>query len=249
MIDPISIAPTPIAKSTLTVVPGIVRHRELVDRKMNYLLLKRLFDISFSILFMIAVLSWLLPVVCLLIWLSSRGPVFFLQKRIGRGGKSFTCYKLRTMVQNDEADLLQATEYDERITRLGWFLRKSNMDEFPQFWNVLKGDMSIIGPRPHMYTDCRTFSEMIPGYKFRTLVKPGLTGLAQVKGYHGPSASMEAIENRFYWDRYYIYHLGVWQDSRIIARTILQKCFAMFRYFSVLLPSKPRQQPEPDHSF
>jgi putative colanic acid biosynthesis UDP-glucose lipid carrier transferase len=159
---------------TLSVVRSSVRLRDQIDQKKLFFFLKRIFDIAFSAIFIIGILSWLLPLLAILIRLSSKGPVFFLQKRIGFGGRSFTCYKFRTMVQNEEADLLQASENDKRVTRLGWFLRKSNIDEFPQFFNVLKGDMSIVGPRPHMYTDCHHFSMLLPGYKFRNMVKPGL---------------------------------------------------------------------------
>lgn len=133
------------------------------------------------------------------------------------------------MVLNEDADITQASENDQRVTPLGWFLRKSNMDEFPQFFNVLKGDMSIIGPRPHMYTDCKKFAELLPGYKFRNMVKPGLTGLAQVKGYHGPAATRHMIFMRYHWDSYYIHHMGWMMDTKIMLYTILQRFIAIGR--------------------
>ncbi|MBV9986090.1 MAG: sugar transferase [Chitinophagaceae bacterium] len=194
--------------------------------------MKRGFDIAFSIVFVLCILSWLLPLLALLIRLSSKGPVFFVQKRIGFGGKSFSCYKLRTMVINADADRVQATENDKRITRLGWFLRKSNMDEFPQFFNVLKGDMSIVGPRPHMYADCHHFSELLPGYKFRNMVKPGLTGLAQVKGFHGPTATRHCILMRYHWDHYYIRNIGWRLDTGILLHTIWQRFWSVTRFIA-----------------
>src|SRR5215831_8033011 len=178
--------------------------RRYIDSKKIYFISKRIFDILLSLISIIVVMSWLLPVVALLIKYSSKGPVIFRQKRVGRGGRSFYCYKFRTMVLNKEADTKQATENDGRITRIGKFLRKSNLDEFPQFFNVLAGNMSIVGPRPHMHADCSRFSNIIPGYKFRNLVKPGITGMAQVKGYHGRVITTECIFRRYQWDAFYI---------------------------------------------
>ncbi len=131
--------------------------REFIQQRKNYLTYKRFFDVVFSLLAIVFILSWFLPLVAILIKLSSRGPVFFVQKRVGFLGRSFNCIKFRTMVMNDEANSKQAMENDPRITRIGRFLRKSNIDEFPQFFNVLIGDMSIVGPRPHMYQDCNEF--------------------------------------------------------------------------------------------
>lgn len=227
MIDNANISSAQILSHRLTLVRPVSRLRDQIDRKRAYLICKRFFDILFSLAFIVCVLSWLLPVLSLLIKLTSKGPVFFLQKRIGRGGKSFTCYKLRTMVVNPDADILQASENDCRVTALGWFLRESNMDEFPQFLNVLKGDMSMIGPRPHMFADCKKFSALLPGYKFRNMVKPGLTGLAQIKGYHGPTTTRNCILLRYHWDNYYIRHIGFLLDCKIILYTIVQRLFAL----------------------
>jgi len=237
MIDNASISPIHIEPSKLTVVPLVARQRERIDRKRGYFFLKRIFDIVFSLLFIITILSWLMPILALIIKLTSNGPVFFLQKRIGFGGRSFTCYKLRTMVINRESDTLQASENDDRITGFGRFLRKSNIDEFPQFLNILKGDMSITGPRPHMYEDCKKFSAVLPGYKFRNMVKPGLTGLAQVKGYHGPTPTRSCILMRYHWDNYYIQHIGFILDAKIILYTLIQRFTVMFQYLpEQLLP-------------
>jgi putative colanic acid biosynthesis UDP-glucose lipid carrier transferase len=227
MLEPASIQPSSVTPAKLTVVPH--RYRDAIDRKTRYLFFKRIFDILFAIIFIAAVLSWLLPLLALLIKLSTRGSIFFSQKRVGFGGRSFTCYKLRTMVPNENADTLQAADNDKRITPIGRFLRKSNMDEFPQFFNVIKGDMSIVGPRPHMLADCNYFSSVLPGYKFRNMVRPGLTGLAQIKGYHGPTESRDGIWMRFHWDRFYITHIGFLLDMSIILRTIGQRVAALIR--------------------
>jgi len=230
MIDNASISPVQVLTPKFTVIAGVTRHRKQLDRKRNYFLFKRLFDVVFSFVFIVTVLSWLLPVLCLLIRLGSKGPVLFRQKRVGRGGRSFICYKLRTMVINEEADSRQASENDTRITALGWFLRKSNIDEFPQFFNVLKGEMSVIGPRPHMYADCNQFAAVMPGYKFRNLVKPGVTGLAQIKGYHGPTTTKNAMLMRYHWDSYYIHNIGLLLDAKIILYTIFQRFISVAAY-------------------
>ena len=230
MIDNSSFATSHILPSRLTVVPANIRQRQQIDGKLSYLRFKRFFDIVFSLFFIAGVLSWLIPILCVIIKLTSKGPIFFLQKRTGFGGKSFTCYKLRTMVINGEADSRQASEHDPRITGFGWFLRKSNIDEFPQFFNILKGDMSIIGPRPHMYADCRKFSAVVPEYKFRNMVKPGLTGLAQVKGYHGPATTRNCILMRYHWDNYYIRNIGFMLDAKIILYTVMQRVVVMIKF-------------------
>jgi len=188
----------------------------------TYLFFKRSFDFLFSILFISCVLSWLLPIISILVIIDSKGPVFFVQRRMGRNGRLFRCMKFRTMIVNDEANERQVEENDYRITRVGNFLRKTNIDEFPQFFNVLIGDMSIIGPRPHMLSDCTRFSFVIPAYHFRTLVRPGITGLAQVKGYHGPTLNYESIFIRYHWDREYIRNANLWLDLKIISLSFFQ---------------------------
>ncbi len=193
-----------------------------VVRRKTYLFFKRIFDIFFSLLFIACVLSWLLPIISLLIAIDSKGPVFFVQRRMGRNGRSFWCLKFRTMFANEEADEKQAEENDYRITRMGKFLRRTNIDEFPQFINVLIGDMSIIGPRPHMLSDCTRFSFVIPAYKFRTLIRPGITGLAQVKGHHGPTVDYESIFTRYHWDAAYIRSASFSLDLKIISLTFSQ---------------------------
>lgn len=167
--------------------------RSYVIEKRNYFLVKRIFDIVLSSLVIVFIISWLFPIIALLIKLNSRGPVFFVQRRVGRWGKSFNCLKFRTMVVNEQANTRQASDNDTRITRVGNFLRKSNLDEFPQFINVLLGQMSVVGPRPHMHADCNKFSSVIANYKFRNMVKPGITGLAQVKGYEDLPGTSKAF--------------------------------------------------------
>jgi putative colanic acid biosysnthesis UDP-glucose lipid carrier transferase len=215
-----NLAPS-ISKDVVLEKDTVLLSSYVVKRK-AYLFLKRIFDIFFSFLFIGFVLSWLLPIISLLIIVDSKGPVFFVQQRLGRNGQPFRCLKFRTMVVNDEADEKQAEDNDYRITRFGKFLRRTNIDEFPQFFNVFIGEMSIIGPRPHMLSDCTRFSFVIPAYKFRTLVRPGITGLAQVKGHHGPSIDYESIFTRYHWDAEYIRNANFRLDLQIISLTFLQ---------------------------
>ena len=199
---------------------------------------KRAIDVSFSLAIVLLIFSWLFPIVALLIKLTSKGPVFFIQKRVGFLGRSFNCIKFRTMVINAEANTKQAVENDPRITRVGRFLRLSNIDELPQFFNVLKGDMSIVGPRPHMHQDCNDFSKVIGNYKFRSIAKPGITGLAQVKGCRGPIKDTECIFRRYQWDSFYIRNQDYKLDSRIIALTII--C-TLKTVFTVLLQPRKKE--------
>jgi putative colanic acid biosynthesis UDP-glucose lipid carrier transferase len=199
---------------------GVIR--SFVASRKKYLLGKRCFDLLFSTLIIIGVMSWLFPILSLLIIIDSTGPVFFRQKRIGRNGKPFYCIKFRTMIQNQEADERPAEENDERITKLGKILRRTNLDELPQFLNVFAGQMSVVGPRPHMLVDCIRFSFVIPSYQFRNLIRPGITGWAQVNGYHGITADYESIILRYYWDAQYVRKAGLWLDLKIIGATVMQ---------------------------
>lgn len=201
--------------------------RKYIDGKRGYFLCKRILDVLFASVIIITVLSWLLPLLALLIKLSSKGPVFFLQKRTGRGGRSFTCYKLRTLAHNPVAHTTRMDVGEETATPLGRFLRQSNLDELPQFFNVFAGSMSLVGPRPHMHADCNAFAALIPRYKFRNLVKPGITGLAQVKGYHGKVISRECIYKRYKWDAWYVQYAGFGLDIKIIAITAGQTVLAV----------------------
>lgn len=200
-------------------------YRKSLSLRWKYFVGKRAFDLFFSSLVLVFLLSWLLPIIALLIKITSKGPVFFVQKRVGYLGRSFNCYKFRTMRVNALADKKAAKSDDVRITKLGQFLRKSNIDELPQFFNVFIGNMSIVGPRPHMYADCRKFSNLLDNYKFRNLVKPGITGLAQVKGFRGPAETYELIFHRYQFDAFYVRNANFWLDIRIIRKTAAQTIF------------------------
>ena len=202
--------------------------RRYIDSKSSFFLLKRVSDIIFSIAIIIFLLSWIIPLIAIVIKLNSRGPVFFIQRRVGRGVKSFRCIKFRTMFLNCEADKCSASDNDRRITSIGKFLRKTSLDELPQFINVLFGDMSIVGPRPHMYADCNRFSEYIQDYKFRNIVKPGITGLAQVKGFRGPAEDSYNIITRFYYDSVYIQKMTFLLDIKILLNTFFQVLSLIF---------------------
>lgn len=192
------------------------------ERLVIFYVVKRIIDLLFSLVITVCILSWLLPILAILIKLDSRGPVFFRQKRTGCHAKTFDCFKLRTMRVNEKSDDLQAAINDPRITKVGKFLRASNLDELPQFINVLLGDMSIVGPRPHMLKDSSKFSELFPGYYNRYLIKPGITGLAQINGFRGPTPNVRSIYKRLQWDLYYVEHATVGMDIRIILLTGLE---------------------------
>ena len=191
-----------------------------LEHRRLYFLFKSCIDFFIAGTLLLFVLSWLLPLLAILIKIDSKGPVFFTQRRRGLGGHLFTCYKLRTMRVNPQADRLAATVRDTRITRVGKVLRQLNLDELPQCLNILKGDMSLVGPRPHMPADCARFGQLIRTYSFRNLVKPGLTGLAQVKGYHGPAITPDSIRQRYGWDAYYVRHADTRMDLHILVNTL-----------------------------
>jgi len=181
---------------------------------------KRLFDIFFSFSVIIIILTWLYPLIGFLIKVSSRGPVLFKQKRSGLDNKEFWCYKFRSMRQNTSADLQQASKNDSRTTVIGKFLRKTSLDEFPQFVNVLKGDMSVVGPRPHMIKHTEQYSALIKKYMVRQLVKPGITGAAQIRGFRGETKELNEMEGRVKWDVWYIENWTFFLDINIIFKTI-----------------------------
>jgi len=182
---------------------------------------KRLFDIVFSALVIILLLSWLTPLLALLIKLNSKGPVFFVQKRTGINNKTFRCFKFRSMKVNNESDMKQAVDGDSRITVLGNFLRKSNIDELPQFFNVFFGQMSIVGPRPHMLKHTDQYSELIEGYLVRHYIKPGITGYAQVTGYRGETDELWKMERRVECDMHYLENWNFLWDMKIIFMTLI----------------------------
>lgn len=208
--------------------------RKEIMKKKSFFFWKRTADVLVSSFVIIFILSWLCPLVAILIKATSKGPVFFKQKRVGFLGRSFYCYKFRTMHLNNDADSLPAQENDGRITVVGNFLRKSNLDELPQFVNVFLGQMSVVGPRPHMHADCKKFSNYLAEYKIRNLVKPGITGLAQVKGYRGPADTFEQILRRFQFDTFYIRNANVFMDLRIIRKTAGQTLLYLFKFVQLV---------------
>ena len=201
-------------------IPLLTTRREPLQSAYNRAL-KRAFDIVFSLSILIFVFPILYVLVGALIKMSSKGPVLFRQKRTGLYGREFMCYKFRTMKVNDQADTLQAVKNDPRKTRIGDFLRRTNLDEFPQFINVLMGDMSVVGPRPHMLKHTEQYSALIDKYMVRHLVKPGVTGWAQVTGYRGETKTLEQMEGRVKRDVWYIENWSFMLDLKIIAVTVL----------------------------
>lgn len=183
--------------------------------------IKRVFDLVFSTIFLLAIFLWLYPLLSILIKLDSKGPVFFIQLRNGLKNRPFGCYKFRTMNFEKDAEFKQATKSDPRITRVGKFLRKSSFDELPQFINVFKGEMSLIGPRPHPIKLNEKFAPLIASLMSRHYVKPGITGLAQCMGYRGETQTLADMENRVRLDRYYIENWTFWLDIKIIFLTII----------------------------
>jgi Undecaprenyl-phosphate glucose phosphotransferase len=200
-------------------VPVSKLRREPLDHRANRAW-KRTFDIVFSALVILLVFSWLFPILALLVKLSSPGPVFFRQQRLGRDNKEFACWKFRSMRVNAEADTKQATKNDPRVTRVGAFLRKSNLDEMPQFFNVLMGQMSVVGPRPHPLRLNDQYRDIIDKYMVRHFVRPGITGWAQVNGLRGETRTPELMERRIELDVWYLENWSFWLDVRIVVKTV-----------------------------
>jgi len=182
---------------------------------------KNVLDKTFSLLFCVFFLSWLFPIISLLILLDSKGAVIFKQKRNGLNGKEFDCYKFRTMKTTPTNSIIETKRNDTRVTTIGKFLRKTSLDEIPQFINVLKGDMSIVGPRPHMIVQDTYYKEVIEKYYLRHYVKPGITGLAQISGYRGAIDSNEDMEKRISADVFYVRNWSIFLDLKIIIQTVL----------------------------
>lgn len=182
-------------------------------------LVKRLFDILLSSFVIVFILSWLVPILGLLIKLDSKGPIFFRQIRTGERNKPFMCLKFRSLKVNAEADSKQVTRNDSRFTRLGKFLRKSNLDELPQFINVFMGQMSVVGSRPHMLKHTEDYSQLYDNYMLRHFMKPGLTGWAQVNGFRGEIKQTEQLVKRVEHDIWYMENWNIWLDLRIVGLT------------------------------
>ncbi|MBT8265584.1 MAG: undecaprenyl-phosphate glucose phosphotransferase [Bacteroidia bacterium] len=183
--------------------------------------IKRGFDILFSSAVIIFLLSWLTPLIAILIKLESKGPVFFKQSRNGFNYREFDCYKFRSMTPNKDAHLHQATRDDQRVTKVGRFMRKTSIDELPQFFNVLFGDMSVVGPRPHMVSHTNMYAKKIDKFMVRHFVKPGITGLAQISGFRGEVESDKDIIGRVKYDIFYIENWSLLLDTKIISQTFL----------------------------
>lgn len=183
-------------------------------------IVKRVFDVVFSLFVLVFIMSWLTPILGLLIRLESKGGIFFKQERDGLKGKNFSFYKFRSMKINKDSDLVDTKKNDNRITKVGTFLRRTSVDELPQFYNVLKGDMSVVGPRPHMSLQSLRFEEEVDNYIERHAIKPGITGLAQVSGCRGEITKKSDIENRVRYDIFYIENWSFLLDIKIIVKTI-----------------------------
>lgn len=199
-------------------IPAIAVHPTPLRRIPNRAL-KRGFDVIFSAVFLLCSPVIFVPI-AIGIKATSKGPVFFRQQRTGYLGKTFYCYKFRTMRQSSDADTRQASKNDSRKTRFGNFLRHTSLDELPQFWNVLKGDMSIVGPRPHMLAHTEEYRKLIDRYMVRHIVKPGITGWAQILGFRGATEELSMMENRVKADTWYIEHWSFSLDLKIIFRTV-----------------------------
>lgn len=183
---------------------------------------KRIFDFFFASLVIVFLLSWLMPLIALVIKLESRGPVLFKQLRTGKNGLPFYCLKFRSMRVNADSDSKQASKGDSRITKFGAFLRKSSLDELPQFFNVLRGEMSVVGPRPHMLSHTEYYSNAIDNFMERHIVMPGITGLAQISGYRGETKEVESMAKRVDADIKYLYNWSFLLDVKIVFLTVTQ---------------------------
>ena len=183
-------------------------------------LVKRIFDIVFSLFVIIFILSWLIPILAILIKLESKGPVFFKQGRPGLDENEFHCYKFRSMRVNETTEL-EAKKHDPRVTKIGRFIRKTSIDETPQFLNVLLGEMSVVGPRPHLWAQNVIYGHKIKKYMIRHYIKPGITGLAQVRGYRGEIETDEDMINRIKFDVFYIENWSLLLDIKIIIQTVV----------------------------
>ena len=176
----------------------------------------------FSLFVILFILSWLIPLLALLIKLESKGPVFFKQGRPGIDEEEFYCYKFRSMQVNGFTEK-EASKNDPRVTKMGKFMRKTSMDELPQFFNVLLGDMSVVGPRPHLWSQNKAYASKIKKYMVRHYVKPGITGFAQVSGYRGETDELWKMEKRVQYDMQYLENWNFWWDIKIIIMTFINE--------------------------
>lgn len=199
-------------------IPMLSVRKEPLEQVTNRAV-KRVFDIAFSMAVILLIFPIVLPIIALLIRMESKGPIFFKQLRPGKKNRLFVCYKFRTMFVNNQTEL-QATKNDPRITRIGGFLRKTNLDELPQFFNVLLGDMSVVGPRPNLVSQLDHYSKVITKYNMRHFVTPGITGYAQVSGYRGETKEVHLMEKRVEYDVKYMENWSFMMDMKIIFLTV-----------------------------
>ena len=202
-------------------IPILTVRAEPLENILNRVV-KRAFDIVFSLFVIVFIFSWLFPIVAVLIKLGSKGPVFFKQMRSGRDNHAFICYKFRSMKTNNKTEHVQATIGDSRVTKLGAFMRKTSIDELPQFFNVLIGNMSIVGPRPHMLSHTEQYSQLIDQFMVRHFMKPGITGWAQINGLRGETKTTEAMLERVEADVWYLENWTFLLDLKIIALTFFK---------------------------
>lgn len=200
-------------------IPVIAVRSEPLESMLNRMV-KRLFDFVFSCFVIVFILSWLYPILAIIIKIQSRGPVMFVQLRSGRDNLPFKCYKFRSMRMNNDSDKTQATRGDKRITKIGAFMRRTSVDELPQFFNVLMGEMSIVGPRPHMLSHTEEYSKLIDQFMVRHFMKPGITGWAQVKGHRGETKTTDDMMNRVEADVWYLENWSFLLDLKIIFLTV-----------------------------
>jgi putative colanic acid biosynthesis UDP-glucose lipid carrier transferase len=201
------------------VLPILSLRKIPMDEPFNKFI-KRSFDIILALFIIVGILSWLTPLLAIAIKFESKGPVFFKQKRNGLDYEEFFCYKFRSMKPSPTAHLHQATKEDERVTRVGKIIRKTSIDELPQFINVLKGDMAVVGPRPHMVSHTHMYAESVDKFMVRHFIKPGITGLAQVSGYRGEVENDDDIINRVKYDIFYLENWSILLDIKIVFQTI-----------------------------
>jgi putative colanic acid biosynthesis UDP-glucose lipid carrier transferase len=200
--------------------PVLMFRTEPLEHTVNRII-KHVFDFCFSLAVIVLIFPWLFPILMIMIKIESPGPIFFKQKRSGRDNQNFTCLKFRSMCVNPLSDCKQAGKGDNRVTKLGSFIRKTNIDELPQFFNVLFGDMSVVGPRPHMVNHTKQYSELINNYLVRQYTKPGITGWAQVNGFRGETKEVIDMENRVEYDIWYIENWSLLLDIRIVIKTVI----------------------------
>ena len=223
----------PDAASTKTAAaPGYNRVIPL-DQTMTRVV-KRAIDLFCAVAVIVVVFPWLIPIIGLVITMDSPGPIFFLQKRNGRNGVPFTCMKFRSMRLNRHSDLTPARQNDPRITRVGRILRSYCIDELPQFFNVLLGDMTLVGPRPHMIRENLIFSQSVADYAFRFRVKPGITGLGQLRG-STRGTRRERMTDRAYWDAFYILNWSLKMDIKILFSTLAFCCGGGHKDHAILI--------------